>query len=325
MTAGTAYAHAVGAYVFPTDTDWATFLRARPELDEVNFWLPSPVRFKALQRGERFLFKSKAKAGGRLIGGGLFNGYVAMRASEAWLIYGEGNGAGSLGDLRDKLNAYRARNGAPPEPDPTIGCILLRDVFFVPPDEELAPPPSYPKAAVRGRGYSDKDGAWTYVEEVFREMLVRSGVPALHPEADVASFIDGPTRGEPRLAVPRVGQKGFKGLVLSSYHRRCAVTGARITPTLQAAHILPVARGGEHRVDNGLLLRSDVHILYDSGYLGVDEHHRLHVSPRLRADFGNGSEFYARAGEVIDVPDRAIDQPSKDAVTWHMDTVFLAS
>lgn len=80
---------------------------------------------------------------------------------------------------------------------------------------------------------------------------------------------------------------------------------------------------GEHRLDNGLLLRSDVHILFDQGYLGIDDHHRIQVSPRLRSDFGNGAEFYSRAGVVIDLPERRAERPSREAVTWHMDTVFL--
>ena len=52
------------AYVSPTDGRWAAFLRARPYLDEVNFWWPSGIGFKALQPGERFLFKAKARDGG---------------------------------------------------------------------------------------------------------------------------------------------------------------------------------------------------------------------------------------------------------------------
>ena len=56
-------------------------------------------------------------------------------------------------------------------------------------------------------------------------------------------------------------------------------------------HIRPVASGGEHRLDNGVLLRSDVHTLYDRGYLGVDRNYRLMVSRRLRDDFSNGDQY----------------------------------
>jgi putative restriction endonuclease len=49
------------------------------------------------------------------------------------------------------------------------------------------------------------------------------------------------------------------------------------------------------------------------------------VSPRLRADFGNGDEFYAKAGEVIDLPARRADQPRREFLEWHADEVFQAS
>jgi len=61
---------------------------------------------------------------------------------------------------------------------------------------------------------------------------------------------------------------------------------------------------------------------FDEGYLGIDTSSRLHVSPRLRADFENGSEFYDRAGRTIDLPDARANRPGKEAVTWHMDTVY---
>jgi putative restriction endonuclease len=74
-----------------------------------------------------------------------------------------------------------------------------------------------------------------------------------------------------------------------------------------------------------MLLRSDIHKLYDDGYLGVDEKFRLRVSWRLHDDFGNGEEFYDREGTNIDVPGRRADRPNTEALTWHMDTVFLSA
>jgi putative restriction endonuclease len=114
------------------------------------------------------------------------------------------------------------------------------------------------------------------------------------------------------------------------------VTGNHIAPVLQAAHIIPVSRhatsvaehvfsGDVNRTDNGMLLRSDVHTLYDAGYLGVDDKYRLRVSPRLRAEFGNGEEFYSKQGDVIRLPDRRGDRPNTAALEWHMDERFLAT
>jgi putative restriction endonuclease len=131
--------------------------------------------------------------------------------------------------------------------------------------------------------------------------------------------------GDPRLAPYRLGQGSFRAVVLGAYHRRCAITGTHIPPVLQAAHIQPVDKGGEHRLDNGLLLRSDVHTMFDRGYLGIDPGFRLLVSPRLRAEFSNGDQFYARAGQVIDLPARRGDRPARDFLEWHLYEVFKAS
>ena len=128
------------------------------------------------------------------------------------------------------------------------------------------------------------------------------------------------------LTPVRVGQHAFKALVQEAYGRRCAVTGDKIVPVLQAAHIRPVTDDGENRVDNGLLLRSDVHTLFDRGYLSVHPQKRtLLVSPRLRSDWGNGEEFYRRAasGEAITVPSRVADRPNHDFLQWHADAIYL--
>ena len=57
----------------------------------------------------------------------------------------------------------------------------------------------------------------------------------------------------------------------------------------------------------------------------VDPGHRLLVSPRLRDEFGNGEQFYARARRVIALPDRRADRPQREFLEWHRDTVFKAS
>lgn len=117
----------------------------------------------------------------------------------------------------------------------------------------------------------------------------------------------------------------FQAKVLDAYSRRCSITGDKIRPVLQAAHIRPLLAGGEHRLDNGLLLRSDVHTLFDRGYLGVDPKYRLLVSRRLREEFGNGEQLYARAGQTITVPERRPDRPNPEFLEWHVDSVFQAS
>ncbi len=201
-----------------------------------------------------------------------------------------------------------------------IGCRFVRDVRFFPADAVADPPPQFARNIVQGKSYDLADPA---VAPYFAGLMQRILGAAVELDFSQLWHRPGPVFGDPRLAPYRLGQQSFKAVVLDSYHRRCAISGTHIPPVLQAAHIRPVTQGGEHRLDNGLLLRSDIHTLFDRGYLGVDPQHRLLVSPRLRADFSNGDQFYAKAGQVIDLPERRADRPGREFLGWHLDEVFL--
>lgn len=91
---------------------------------------------------------------------------------------------------------------------------------------------------------------------------------------------------------------------------------------LEAAHIRPVTEGGKHRIENGLLVRSDVHTLFDRGYLTVAPNYRVRVSQRLREDYDNGQYYFAMNGSEIWTPTRPQDRPSPELLEWHSDSVF---
>jgi transposase-like protein len=76
---------------------------------------------------------------------------------------------------------------------------------------------------------------------------------------------------------------------LDAYDRRCAVTGKRTEPVLDAAHIQPYLGPRSNHVRNGLVPSKEFHTLFDLGYVTVDAGYRVHVSPRLRADWRNGN------------------------------------
>jgi len=312
----------VKAYVGVTDGDWFRFLAARSDLTEVNFWRPGGGRgFHVLEVGEPFFFKSHAPHN-RVIGGGFYSGFARLKLSEAWEFYGHANGAEDLPQMRRRIGHYRRAPIAPNE-DPEIGCLFVRDVTFFEPGYDAAAPPDFASNIVQGRSY---DLAESRFAGYFRDLLLRLvGTTATQIDLTESWHRPGPVYGDPRLAPRRLGQHAFQAVVLDAYQRRCAITGAKIRPVLQAAHIRPLPEGGEHRLDNGLLLRSDVHTLYDRGYLGIDLRHRLLVSPRLRSEFGNGEQFYAQAGQPITVPTRRPDQPDREHLQWHLDTIFKAT
>lgn len=315
----------VRAYVGVTDWDWYEFLRASG-VTEVNFWQPSGRRrFGAIPQGAPFLFKTHYAAGNRIVGGGFFSGWASLPMSRAWEFFGPGNGCTDLTQMRARIGHYRPRQDLTRE-DPEIGCIMLRDVRFFDPSDAPPAPPDWSGNIVQGRSYDLASDEGSYVEGVLAALLQTHSDRADHVEFPGA--VAGNVFGEPSLSSVRLGQAAFKALVQEAYGRKCAVTGDRIVPVLQAAHIRPVTAAGEHRVDNGLLLRSDVHTLFDRGYLGVHpERKTLLVSPRLRRDWKNGEEFYARAasGDPIELPARRVDHPNHEFLAWHADSIFLAS
>ncbi|SCE97413.1 HNH endonuclease [Micromonospora mirobrigensis] len=308
------------AFVGVTDQKWYRFLAARPEVDEVNFWRPSGGGFQALIPGEPFFFKAHHPLN-RVVGGGFFSGFTRLRISEAWELFGEANGVTSLDAMRASVGRYRKQPIALDE-DPVIGCIFVRGTRFFPDESTVDPPPRFAPNVVQGKTYDLADRSVAGYFDLLIHRLIGTTV-----ELDLSEpwHRPGPVYGDPRLVPQRLGQQSFKAVVLGAYERRCAITGNKVQPVLQAAHIRPLPNGGEHRIDNGLLLKSDVHILFDRGYLAVDPKYRLLVSPRLRSEFGNGDQFYAKAGQQIALPARRGDRPNVEFLEWHLDSVFKAA
>lgn len=312
----------VRAYVGVTDGDWYRFLAARPDHDEVNFWRPGGARgFHVLQVGEPFFFKTHFPDN-RIVGGGFYSDFAPLPLSQAWDWFGPANGVADAAEMRARVGRYRQ---APIEAgeDPQIGCVFIRDVTFFPPGQTVTPPPGFAPAIVQGKSFDLADPT---VAGYFTDLMAALfGLDLTRDQAAEPWRRDGPVYGDPRLVPQRLGQRAFHAVVLDAYHRRCAITGDKILPVLQAAHIRPLPAGGQHRLDNALLLRSDIHTLYDHGYLGVDPGHRLLVSPRLRTEFGNGEQFYAQAGQPIALPARRADRPHRDFLEWHLDTIYKAA
>jgi putative restriction endonuclease len=101
------------------------------------------------------------------------------------------------------------------------------------------------------------------------------------------------------------------------------VTGEHSLPALDAAHIRPFAKDGPHLVSNGLLLRADLHRLFEQGYVTVTAENRLDVSERLRLDYNNGKTYFPLRGKRLTVPASRHDQPDSSLLQWHRDTIYL--
>jgi putative restriction endonuclease len=304
-------------YVGITDNGWFKFL-ASNKPDEVNFWRPGGTQsFRVLQPGEPFLFKLHSPYD-FVVGGGFFVRHTVLPVSLAWDAFGQKNGASGLSVLQDMIARFRHDK----HPDPPIGCTILTQPFFLPQKKWIPIPPDWSKNLVTGKRYCTEDvvGARLWAEVQSRLFLEES-----HKTTGVVSEEPAPQYGKEFLTKARLGQGAFRVLVTEAYRRRCAITGERTLPVLQASHIKPFAKQGPNLVRNGLLLRSDIHTLYDQGYLTVTRDYRVEVSKRIREEFENGRIYYALHGQVLAVmPDDPDDRPSQQFLEWHNEQVYVA-
>ena len=302
-------------FVAVTDSGWYEHLRARPGPQDVNFWRPS-ARTLRLEVGTPFLFKLKAPH--HAIGGfGYFAGFSVLPDWLAWDTFEEANGVDSLAVLQSRLSRIRKGAGIERDPAGRIGCCLIAEAVFFEPERWIAPPNDWKRNIVVGASYdlSSGEGARMWAECLAQFADRATETPAVHERRE--------RYGKPTTVVPRLGQPIFRIRVLDAYDRACAVTHEHSLPVLDAAHIVPYASGGQHEVSNGLLLRSDLHRLFDHGYVTVDEDMRFVVGNRLRDDFANGRSYYSLNGDRLALPDDTRLIPDTVALEWHRAEAFL--
>jgi putative restriction endonuclease len=71
-----------------------------------------------------------------------------------------------------------------------------------------------------------------------------------------------------------------------------------------------------------MLLREDIHTLFDLGYLTVTPEYRVEVSKKIKEEFENGIEYYSMQGKEIRLPDIKQFRPSQEMLTWHNEKIF---
>lgn len=306
-----------------TDNDWFEFLSARRP-DEVNFWRPSAgFSFRALEPGALFLFRLHSPKAA-IAGGGFYVRDSILPLSIAWEAFGEKNGAGSILELRQRVARHHQLRSRM-ETDPLIGCTVLTSPFFFREDERIPIPSNWSQNIVRGKTYDINEPIgkklWQGVLERIHvqtetQTPLRSGASDISEEAPRYSEF---------LGRIRLGQGGFRVSVTEAYLRRCAITGEKTLPVLQAAHIKPYSESGPHKVNNGLLLRSDLHILLDKGLLTVTTGLSIEVSKRIKEAYENGRDYYAFHGKSLAiVPQNPNERPAAEFLDWHNQHIFVS-
>ena len=301
-------------FVGVTNNDWFHYHDARKP-DEVNFWRPrSQSDFKALQPGDIFLFKLHSPLD-YIAGGGIYVRHSFLPLHLAWQAFGDKNGVPDFKTFERAILAHRK----PDEMNQQLGCTILVEPFLWPRNQWIPIPSDWSKNIVSGKSYELKTSAG---DALWAEVKARiSGQVSIMPVQAIAE--EQARYGSPRMVLPRLGQGAFRIGVTDAYDRRCAITGEKTLPALEAAHIRPYAENGPHALNNGMLLRSDLHNLFDQGYLTVTLDLRVEVSRRIREEFQNGRHYYALHGQKLEVVPSALSiQPACEHLEWHQNNRY---
>jgi putative restriction endonuclease len=163
----------------------------------------------------------------------------------------------------------------------------------------------------------------------FFESLNPKAVPVIDPVSDVleamaSAAVDQETAADAgaldddydarlrvyRQIVSRRGQSGFRAALLEAYRGRCAVTGCDAAVALEGAHLHPYRGPESNTVTNGLLLRADIHTLFDLGLLAPDPVTRTIVVSKLLA----GTQYAALSTLQLADPVAVSQRPNQETL-----------
>jgi predicted restriction endonuclease len=124
-------------------------------------------------------------------------------------------------------------------------------------------------------------------------------------------------RSKTRLGIQRVGQQLFRKRLFNAYSNRCAITGESEKSLLEAAHIQPYINNESNHIRNGILLRVDIHRLFDMGLIGIDKSFRVRISSKLTSE-----HYRILDGKLISMPKNKSELPSVECLEFHFENIF---
>jgi len=304
-------------YLGATDLSWFNFLKNK-SAEDVNFWQPSGVwNYKGLSQGEPFLFKLKKPY--HVIGGiGFFLSFTHLPINIAWDVFEQMNGCATFQDFKQVITKYRKEKT---NENPIIGCIVLSNAIFFNEEDWIDVSSHQSKSGiVQGKPYNlhEETGRrlWEKIDLVLNKYLYHSDLS--EENQFLLNDTPWPGYGKSIFQKVRVGQSGFRVLVTDAYNRKCTISGEKTLPVLEAAHIKKFSSQGPHRISNGLLLRSDLHKLFDSGYITITKDYKVEISKKIKEEFENGREYYKYHGQdLLHLPSKEMNKPSMEYIEWH--------
>lgn len=156
-----------------------------------------------------------------------------------------------------------------------------------------------------------------YIRDLLRREMGPQAVRRVVERLEPYSIVDARVR-RTALVLSRQGQGAFRSVLLGAYEGACAITRWDAWPGLDAAHIVPFRGPETNAVYNGLLLRSDLHALFDLGLLCISpEDYSVQVHESL-----SQTSVWECQGIQLYLPAEQDSWPDPDLLMWHVDNVF---
>lgn len=163
-----------------------------------------------------------------------------------------------------------------------------------------------------------------YFEDIFSptqiEQLINSleNSPSVQEQFNPSNLTDARERILGSI-VQRRGQTDFRQELLKAYEFKCAVSECNVPEALEASHIIPYMGPKTNQIQNGILLRADIHTLFDLRLLTIDEEkYSVIISPKLKNTYYSQYE-----GKIIKLPNKTDFYPSKEALRKHREESAL--
>ena len=278
--------------IAPTDPDWFGFHRQNQFNDKINFWTPTDWKFKALQPGEMVVFEMKGPGPAMIGGYGTFLEYKFQPIDDAWQEFGRRNGCESKAALIGALSHHKTF-----DPKQGIGCLALGNVIFF---DNPVPVPNGIDFSRNTVKYSKYDVPFPFAQ-------------VTPVSSDFVLVQAARKKKKTQTVTQREGQAQFHTMVSIAYDHKCCISGEKTPELLQAAHIQDYISKESHHIQNGLLLRVDLHTLFDNGLLAIDSDYRIHISSLVQSP-----EYRKFDNMVISLPNHSSLYPSKDALKYKL-------
>lgn len=291
------------AIVALTDYNWYNCLRDYSNINIVNFWTPTPWNIKNLKVGGYVFFLLKARFGRKICGYGEFIRYENSTVSTAWNTFGKQNGVDSLEEFNDRIRKYTNKNSNSGFKgiEHIIGCVILENLVFF----DL------------NNLKETRDFGWVIPNQVVKFKSVDyNGIPTfIANEPSDFTLIKDKVKYRNTTSKERVGQSKFRNDIMNAYGKKCCITGETTSEILEAAHIQEYISEESNHIQNGLLLRADLHKLFDAGLITINDEYKIQVSRFL-----DSSNYQSLDGKKINLPDTGL--PSLEALKWHNTNLF---